>query len=148
MDGKIRALLVASDEIGTSYEFPPGFEWETLRGRVVDVAQQLKPFVGPVLLDDNAQDASFCFEIHLDQYTLRQARTIYRPTIRFSNFGDLVTMTLDTMLSGDIYTRCIGVLTKHGFHYVPSWQLDLPYDGPRVERVPAAPWWIRYSLSF
>jgi hypothetical protein len=91
------------------------------------------------------QDASFSIAIRLHCFERKEAVTLYQPTVRFSNFGNLATMTWIDQIPEAARSEIRTSLGKHGFNYVCADELDSEYDGVMAERKDVfRTWWIRY----
>jgi hypothetical protein len=90
------------------------------------------------------QDASFGLAINLIKYQQTERRGILQPTIRFSNFGNLVTFTWGDLLPEDFKIIIIETLKKYEFNYVVCEELDCPYDGVMQEHDFLNTWFTRY----
>ena len=146
MEDKYRQILQSCDEKG-AYEFPQGFNYDTLERDALGVERSLQEqlqlktnFEGAVF----NQDASFSIAIILTGYVEERKDAIYQPTIRFSNFGRLVTLTWTDMLPESLPDRIRLVLEAHGFHFIPAVALDTNYDGVMADDNAFPTWWTRY----
>ncbi len=146
MNKDYRQLLEGCDEDG-AYEFPVEFDYDALERDALIVERELQnqldlktKFEGAVF----NQDASFSIAIILLDYTQKRGNIIYQPTIRFSNFGRLCTLTFAEMIPADISGKIPAALEAGGFHYIPQGVLDTDYDGVMAGNKALPTWWIRY----
>jgi hypothetical protein len=146
MSPETRKLLEQFDEPG-AYEFPSGFDYSDLERRAKLVYEDIKNlgirvgFEGAVY----NQDASFSIAILLHDYERKEATALIQPTIRFSNFGNLATLTWIDQIPETSAEGIRASLGRHGFTYVSEAELDCEYDGIMVERKDVfRTWWIRY----
>lgn len=144
MTPEIKELLSKFDEPG-AYEFPSGFDYERLERKARNVAIRLERELGEGITFAGAehnQDATFCIEILLRSYQLEDSRGWIKPCLRFSNFGDLVTLCWEEQIPDERVLKICQVVIDGGFHYVPSSDLDDPYDGVMAGKFDN--WWSRY----
>jgi len=146
MNPETKQLLCRFDEPG-AFEFPTGFDYPDLERRATLVYEDVRifgiqaGFEGAV----HNQDASFSIAILLHSYERKEATTIIQPTVRFSNFGNLVTMTWIDMIPDSARNEIRKSLSRHGFNYVCADELDCDYDGVMAENNHIfRTWWIRY----
>lgn len=145
MNPEIRLKLQKYDELG-SYEFPRDFNYFELEvmAKKVDAAIRetgLKTtFEGAVY----NQDASFSIAIILDDYKVVSNNVFHLPTIRFSNFGFLTSLTGKEMIPIEKQGAIVKILLESGFDYIPDNELDSPYDGVMEDKKTFSTWWIRY----
>jgi hypothetical protein len=145
MSPSIRELLHRFDEAG-AYEFPSQFDYPDLERRARAVLADLESaglegkFEGAV----HNQDASFSVAILLLSFQQSQGNMQWGPTLRFSNFGNLVTVTFAEELPELILPQLLESIQRHGFTYVSADELDCPYDGVMSNRSTFRSWWVRY----
>lgn len=123
------------------WEHPPGFDYKTAERRFAKFTEALSSAVGVPLKSETGsliQDASFHSQIFLP---LREERYAL---IRFSNFGDMATVSADEPVPAALLETVIELLGKHGYVYVPSRVLDRPYKGKNPGVTGISTWWIRY----
>lgn len=100
MNANARAALERYDEPG-AYEFPRNFNYERLELKAAAVVKDLRDS-GLRLTFEGAshnQDAAFCIGLILNDFEHKQGSFSHLPIVRFSNFGNLVS------ISGAIYFR-------------------------------------------
>lgn len=134
------------DEVGT-YEFPTGFDYADLERRAKLVWDDIRTFGIQAGFEGavHNQDASFSIAILLHSYERTEGTSIIQPTVRFSNFGNLATMTWIDQIPDAARVEIRGSLGKHGFSYVSADELDCEYDGVMTEKnVVFHTWWNRY----
>ena len=90
------------------------------------------------------QDASFSIAVILVDYVQQRKNIIWQPTILFSNFGRLVTLTWPDMLPEVLPDKIRIVLEEHEFHFIPVVALDTDYDGVMTDDKTFPTWWARY----
>ena len=153
MDVRTRKLLHACDE--KSFEHPAHFKKkirDDLETRARAVYECVTELCGEAEFEDwnYNQDASFGLEILLTKFQTLSSRPTFAapdvicPVIRFSNFGNLATITLLEMMPEKFVASCIRSLEAHGFHYVPAEQLHCEYDGVMQGHERLRTWWTRY----
>jgi hypothetical protein len=146
MNDNYRRLLAEADVPGC-YEFPTNFNYESLEhsAKAVDseIRRKLKEktrFEGIM----HNQDASFSIAIFLEDRRIADGKVICEPSVRFSNFGRLVTICSLELLDDDEISILVTVLECAGFHYIPEDILDSPYDGVLGGDANLPTWWVRY----
>ncbi len=75
------------------------------------------------------QDASFGLAITVDSFKIRTKQGSCVPTIRFSNFGNLASLTWRDRVNERFSAVARNALRNHGFTFIPENELDQPYDG-------------------
>jgi hypothetical protein len=146
MSPETKELLRRFDEPET-YEIPTNFDYPDLDRRAKLVCEDIERigihfgFEGAV----HNQDASFSIAILLHDYERKEAMGLYRPTVRFSNFGNLATMTGIDQIPDAAREVIRTSLARHGFTYLCADELDCEYDGTMSQRKDVfQTWWIRY----
>lgn len=146
MRPETRHLLCQFDEPG-AYEFPTAFDYPDLERRAKLVFEDIQSsgiqagFEGAIY----HQDASFSIAILLHGFERQDAMAIYQPTVRFSNFGNLATITWMDQITEAAQDEICASLGRHGFNYVCADELDCEYDGIMAEKNDILrTWWIRY----
>ncbi|MDG9929669.1 MULTISPECIES: hypothetical protein [unclassified Pseudomonas] len=145
MKPSTRQLLERYDELG-SYEFHSAFDYPDMEARANEVARRLETN-GNRLTFEGAiynQDASFSIAILLHDYERAEDRLTHCPTIRFSNFGNLVSLTWSELLPGSDLERTVQELEACGFTFIPEAELSGAYDGVMPDRKLFDSWWTRY----
>jgi hypothetical protein len=146
MSPQTKALLCRFDEPG-AYEFPTGFDYPDLEGRAKLVCKDIERFGIHVGFEGavHNQDASFSIAILLHDYERNEAMALYQPTVRFSNFGNLATMTWIDLIPETAREEIRASLDRNGFTCVCADELDCAYDGIMAEKEGIfRTWWIRY----
>ena len=146
MTPETKKLMERFDEPGT-YEFPGAFDYPDLERRAKRVYGDIENLGIRVGFEGAAhnQDASFSISILLHDYERRDSTAIIQPTIRFSNFGNLVTLTWMDEIPETTVAEVRASLGRHGFTYVSGAELDCDYDGIMAEKKDCfRTWWIRY----
>ena len=146
MNADYKRLLQAADEAGC-YEFPSRFDYEGLERRARLAQSRIHRETGEITKFEGGnfnQDASFSIAICFDRRSVKKPEGICIPTIRFSNFGNLVSTCWAELFSPDTLSLVIKVLQEEGFHYIPEVELDCEYDGVMKGQIPKWTWWGRY----
>jgi len=128
-----------------SWEFPSRFDYDQLNREVRAVWRELESQLGRTLpIEDGSriQDASFHADIILWQQ--QSGKVIHRVSLRFSNFGNMVTLTDEESVPDVEYRIIQSTLHDHGFTYVPTDELEKEYYGVIPDRRTIGTWWIRY----
>lgn len=144
MNPKTRQELVRWDEID-AFEFPCRFDYQRLLHRALNVERKMKTELLEKTTFEDAvynQDASFSIAICLHQYEQMTPSGRYLPCIRFSNFGDLVSITHSDRIPARRLEEFTMLLEAEGFTFLPENELDCVYDGVMPGHF--ATWWIRY----
>ena len=145
MKPSTRELLERYDEFG-AYEFHSAFRYPETEARAKEVARQLEAngyritFEGAVY----NQDASFSVALLLHNYEKSVSQLLYQPCVRFSNFGNLVSITWSRQVPESDLAGIIRELEKCGFIYISELELDCDYDGIMADKKTFISWWIRY----
>ena len=146
MTPETKQLLCRFDELG-AFEFPAGFDYGDLERRATLVYDDIRSFGIQAGFEDAvySQDASFSIAIPLHSFERKEATTTFQPTVRFSNFGNLATMTWIDQIPDAARNEIRASLGRHGFNYVCADELDCDYDGIMADRKEVfRTWWIRY----
>lgn len=146
MSPETKELLRRFDEPG-AYEFPAIFDYPELERRASLVRDDLELLGVRVGFEDaiHNQDASFSIALLLHGFERSEASAVYQPTVRFSNFGNLATITWNDLISGEVIGEIRNSLRKHGFSFVDANELDCDYDGVMLDKMDTfRTWWIRY----
>lgn len=145
MTPELRSLLNRFDE-KDAYEFPKAFAYQELEKRANRVADALKHGGRRIKFEDAVynQDASFSIAVLLCDFERNIRRGHAIPTIRFSNFGNLVSVTWSELLPAGVFQEAVSLLESNGFTFVPEDQLQEAYDGVMEDRKTFATWWVRY----
>ncbi len=125
----------------THWERPPGFDWQRAENQFAQFVESLSAALGTTLHSETGsyiQDASFHSEITLP---LQNPLVAW---IRFSNFGDMVTVSNDNPVPEGTLQVIQNLLAQHGYVYIPAEVLHTPYDGHAAGVGWIRSWWIRY----
>lgn len=150
MDPKTRSLLASADD-ATGFEVP-GNDWGRFPGgeleaSVAKVHAALASELGLAFeRDRHVQDASFFDQLAIEQ-RLDERSSAVALGIRFSNFGRLFTLYTTTESEPHAYDEAaiVALVERHGWRYVPSDELEAPYDGANARmRDGETTWWIRF----
>ena len=123
------------------WEYPVGFDYGATTRRFTEFAEALSSALGVPLRSETGsliQDASFHSQIFLPLGEGRHA------VIRFSNFGDMATLSEDEPVPPELLKAVVGLLERHGYVYVPASVLAQPYTGRNTGVTGIRDWWIRY----
>jgi hypothetical protein len=120
---------------------PPNFDYESASLRFLEFARELSSALNvPVRTETGylLQDAIYHSEVFIPAQEGRPA------SIRFSRFGDMVTVMGSEQIPEEWLTIIQKLLQKHGYVYVPVDVLQQPYTGnnPGVDGFPD--WLSRY----
>jgi hypothetical protein len=146
MTPETKKVLERFDEPG-AYEFPGGFDYPDLERRAKLVYRDIENLGIRAGFEGAAynQDASFSIAVVLHDYERSESAAMIQPTIRFSNFGNLATLTWIDQIPGTVVAEIRASLGRHGFTYVWEAELDCDYDGIMAEKKHVfRTWWIRY----
>ena len=119
----------------------PGFAYRESIARFRAVAKELSNELGAELrteTETHIQDASFHSQIYLP------GGWFGHHLIRFSNFGEMVSINDDDGLPPDLLERIQAILKRHGYVYMPYALLEQPYTGVNPGVTGIETWWIRY----
>jgi hypothetical protein len=139
-----RQILQQYDE-EDAYEFPKKFDYETMEKRALIVERRLNEELGEQTTFENAlhnQDASFSIAICLCDHKQPASQGFYLPCVRFSNFGNLVSVTSHELISSERLESIVRIAREEGSTFVHEDDLDCPYDGVMPGKFET--WWIRY----
>ncbi|MCA1596483.1 MAG: hypothetical protein LC772_08685 [Chloroflexi bacterium] len=135
------------------WEYPQDFDYAACCARFAAFVSDLSASLGSVPEVETGvdiQDASFHSEVCIP---LSDGR---RLVVRFSNFGDMVTIVVFSkvgdmeFLDADgpvppvITTHILELLARHRYVYVSAEALSGPYTGANPGVTGIATWWIRY----
>lgn len=145
MNTNTKQLLLMHDE-DQAWEFPSQFDAKELESRARKVFSELCANFGELAFEDwvHNQDASFGLAIIFKPHEQTTSSAIAQPVVRFSNFGNLATFTFEELLPDNARTIIIDSLSRNGFSFVDSEELDEPYDGVMSPSDTISTWWIRY----
>lgn len=123
------------------WEYPPGFDYTAATQRFEKFADSLSSTMGFRIESETGgmiQDASFHSQIFLPLENDNQA------VIRFSNFGDMVTVSEEEPVPPETLRTVVALLVSQGYVYVPAEVLLQAYTGknPGVDGIHT--WWVRY----
>lgn len=125
----------------THWEHPPGFDYRQAEVRFARFVEDLSAASGVaprVETGVHIQDASFHSQAFLPLADGRFA------LIRFSNFGDMVTVGDDEPIPEPTMHVIRELFSRHGYVYVPAVVLAEPYTGSNPGVTGIDTWWIRY----
>jgi hypothetical protein len=128
-DDEYIKLLRANDD-PTYSEAPPGFDRAAAESRLVKFANHLNSALGVECAFESGlmiQDASHHGDIRLPKSLLKESLPL---GVRVSNFGRFCTVyNDDSLVKPDVLATIKRVASEHGYVYVPSPVLEMPYDG-------------------
>ncbi len=125
----------------THTEAPPGFDYKETSKRFQKFLNDLSTKLKMTLPSETGyliQDASFHSEVTLPLPNKRHA------FIRFSNFGNMVTVGNVNFLSERMTVAVLELFEIHGYIYVPESELAAEYTGSNPGVSGIRNWWIRY----
>lgn len=146
MRPEIKDLLLRFDEAG-AYEFPSGFDYPELDRRARMVFSDIEKSGVQVGFEDavHNQDASFSVSVVLHGFDRIEELTRYQAAVRFSNFGNLASVTFADQIPKLTMDEIKKSLLRHGFIFVCADELDCDYDGVMTDKENTfQTWWIRY----
>jgi len=123
------------------WEYPRGFDYAAATRRFTEFTEALRSALGVSLKSESGsaiQDASFHSQIFPPFGEERHT------AIRFSNFGDMATISEEVPVPPELVKVVIALLEKLGYVYVPASVLDQPYTGKNPGVTGMRTWWIRY----
>lgn len=123
------------------WEYPAGFDYDAATERFGKYAEALSIALGRPLENESGsyiQDASFHSQIYLPLGMERFG------LIRFSNFGDMVTVSEEEPVPKELMEKITDLLMKHDYVYVPSSVLIERYTGKNPGVTGIKNWWTRY----
>ena len=136
-------MLLLHDE-ERRWEFPSRFNAIDIEQRAWKVHAELCERFGDLGFDDWIQDASFHVAIVFKPYEATTSTARRQPEVRFSNFGNLATLTFEDLLPENARHAIVESLSKHDFVFVDADELDEPYDGVMSTEGSTITWWTRY----
>lgn len=145
MNAETKRLLLLHDE-DQAREFPRQLDRADLEKRARKVHAELCEHYGDLEFEDwiYNQDASFGLSIILKPFEETTSGICAQPVIRFSNFGNLATFTLEELLPENARQTIVEALSRNGFVFVDAEELDEPYDGVMSPSESISTWWTRY----
>lgn len=135
------ARLLRQYDHPTCAESPPNFDFEEASKRFQKFLSDLSTKLKKTLPSETGyliQDASFHSQISIPLPNKRQA------FIRFSNFGNMVTVGNVNFLSERMLAVVLDLFEIHGYIYVPETELGGEYTGSNPGVGGIRNWWIRY----
>jgi len=124
-----KQILLEFDEAG-SFETPADFDYDNLISQIEKLKVKLETiFSSEFKIDDQIQDASFISDLIIPNKLLIEIVNGYRYSIRFSNFGKLVTINGIENINSDNLEILQKVLTNHKFIFLEPNEIDAHYDG-------------------
>jgi hypothetical protein len=123
------------------WERPPGFDAGVAAERFARFVEDLSARLSVAVRSEAGvfvQDASFHSQAFLPLPGGPPAQ------IRFSNFGDMASVSEDERVPEPTMAAVVELLARHGYVYVPAEVLDQPYTGNNAGVTGIKTWWIRY----
>ena len=117
--------ILRSQDDPNHVEWPECFNWLEAGEKAAQFAMRLSDVLGsPVEVEtgDKVQDANF--------HTQLWVPTAGGIEVRFSNFGDLVSVRPVEHLPNKFLARIVALLSDAGYVYIPADVLERRYDGP------------------
>lgn len=128
-DDEFMKLLRANDD-PTYSEARPGFDRAAAESRFVKFSKHLNSALGVECTPESGlmiQDASHHGDIRPPESLLKESFAL---GVRVSNFGRFCTVyNDDSVVKSDIPATIKRVASEHGYVYIPSRVLEMPYDG-------------------
>ena len=90
------------------------------------------------------QDASFGLAISIQTFEQQTDGMTRIPTIRFSNFGSLASLTWQNCVDDRFLAVAIDALSHYRFTFISEAELDEPYDGINAPDEAFPTWWVRF----
>ena len=145
MKPETRRILLDADEQG-QYETPKSFDTKAIEKRARAVHAEIVSAGYEAGFEDwvHNQDASFGLAITIDSFKERTNGIVCVPTIRFSNFGNLASLTWQDRVDDQFLTVAIAALTSQRFTFIREAELTEPYDGINAPDDAFPTWWVRY----
>lgn len=129
MKTETRQILSQFDEVGR-FETPTDFNYDNLILQIKKLKAELEfKFKVKFNIADQIQDASFICDLIIPDELLIKKIGKYVFTIRFSNFGKLVTVNGIENLNIDIIKKLKIVLKNNNFIFIEPNEIDIHYDG-------------------
>src|SRR5262249_41171153 len=118
MGGSVDYLdLLRQHDDPQRWEHPVGFDYDAASRRFAKFRDALSALLNMPLTSETGsyiQDASFHSQIYVPLDSERYA------LIRFSNFGDMATVSEDESVREEMKRAIIDLLETHGYLYVPA----------------------------
>jgi hypothetical protein len=128
MKTETKQILLEFDEVG-SFETPTDFDYDDLIFQIEKLKTELETlFNSEFKIDDQIQDASFICDLIIPEKILIKSSE-YRHSIRFSNFGKLVTINGIENLNSNSLQIIQSELKKYEFIFLEPDEIDVDYDG-------------------
>ena len=113
------------------------FDYNEAIRRFRRVVAELERQLGKTLevqTESHIQDASFHSQVCLPGGGI----------MRFSNFGDMISVVDEESANGDALDVAKRIVQEHGYAYIPEEVLQAPYTGENPGVTGIRDWWIRY----
>ncbi|AWM14976.1 hypothetical protein DI487_14700 [Flavobacterium sediminis] len=124
-----KQILLEFDEVG-SFETPTDFDYNDLIFQIENLKLELEAiFNSEFKIDDQIQDASFICDLIIPNKLLIELVANYQHSIRFSNFGKLVTINGIENINSDNLETLRKLLKNHKFLFIEPNEIDADYDG-------------------
>jgi hypothetical protein len=133
--------LLREYDDSTHWEYPPSFDYRAATIRFKKFADELSATLGVPLTTETGsyiQDASFHSQLLVPLAGGRNT------LIRFSNFGNMVTISEDEPAPEEMLSTIKRLFDRYGYVYVPASVLEQPYRGSNPGVTGIDTWWIRY----
>ena len=129
MKTETRQILLEFDEVGR-FETPSDFDYDNLILQIEKLKAELESIFNlEFKIDNQIQDASFICDLIIPEKLLIKKISEYQFSIRFSNFGKLVTVNGIENLNTDIIEKLQIVLKNNKFIFIEPNEIDVNYDG-------------------
>jgi hypothetical protein len=136
MNAKEAMLLFQKHDDPTRWEYPVGFDYERATQKFREFAAAFDAETGTPHATETGshiQDASFHSQINLGT-----------GWIRFSNFGDMVSITPDREIDYATVAIIQRLCDEEGYVFIPTEFTESPYTGANPGVTGIRDWWIRY----
>ena len=129
MKTETKQILLEFDEIGR-FETPTDFDYDNLILQIKKLKAELESiFNVEFKIDDQIQDASFICDLIIPDKLLIEKISEYIFSLRFSNFGKLVTINGIENLNTEFIETLGIVLKKNKFIFIEPNEIYVHYDG-------------------
>lgn len=153
MDKDLKNLLLHFDDANEWYA-SKHFDYYKEMERVKNIKKLIENKTGYKFeIDEYVQDASFFTELFILEKSQKEAKEngegyalSYELAIRFSSFGNLVTIIMNPNDGETKYNTVslINILKDNGYTYIVAENLNEPYDGKNKVLVGEYTWWGRF----
>ena len=119
-------VLFALVDGAVDRERPGGFDSDQFRAEVLCCGRDLEVWLErPIALDQADEGGGFFGDLVFSR--VQVAAVVFQQSLRFSNFGRMVTLTNPDVVDEAALSAVRAVLRQHGFIWVPPTSLDSPH---------------------